>query len=144
MAGDVLGLGVVAPLLDEGGVGRVLDRHEVVPRREVADEWLRVDPAKLDGVTDTEGGETIYLSVVDRDGNMVSLIQSIYSTFGSGVVAPGTGIVLQNRGSYFSLTPGHPNELAPGISDCPSTEEPEATPPSSSCRCCFPFWPASS
>jgi len=58
------------------------------------------------------GGDTIYLSVVDRDGNMVSLIQSNYEPFGSGVVAEGTGFVLQNRGALFSLDPASPNALA--------------------------------
>lgn len=57
-------------------------------------------------------GDTTYLTVVDRDGNMVSLIQSNYSGFGSGVVAPGTGFVLQNRGGLFSLDPNSPNKLA--------------------------------
>jgi gamma-glutamyltranspeptidase/glutathione hydrolase len=57
-------------------------------------------------------GDTMYLSVVDRDGNMVSLIQSNYSLFGSGVVAEGTGFVLQNRGGLFSLDPKSPNVLA--------------------------------
>ena len=57
-------------------------------------------------------GDTMYLSVVDRDGNMVSLIQSNYSLFGSGVVADGTGFVLQNRGGLFSLDPKSPNVLA--------------------------------
>jgi gamma-glutamyltranspeptidase/glutathione hydrolase len=57
-------------------------------------------------------GDTMYLSVVDRDGNMVSLIQSNYSSFGSGVVADGTGFVLQNRGGLFSLDPKSPNVLA--------------------------------
>ena len=47
------------------------------------------------------GSETTYLTVVDRDGNMVSLIQSNYAGFGSGVVAPGTGFALQNRGGLF-------------------------------------------
>ena len=73
----------------------------------------RVEPAKLDGVSDTEGGETIYLTVVDRDGNIVSLIQSIYSEFGSGLVPKGTGFMLHNRGALFTLTPNQPNTLAP-------------------------------
>jgi gamma-glutamyltranspeptidase/glutathione hydrolase len=60
-----------------------------------------------------KGSDTIYLSAVDRDGNMVSLIQSNYSDFGSGVVADGTGFVLHNRGSLFSLDPTSPNGLAP-------------------------------
>ena len=58
------------------------------------------------------GGDTTYLTVVDRNGNMVSLIQSNYSAFGSGIVAPGTGFVLQNRGALFSLEPSSPNALA--------------------------------
>jgi len=57
-------------------------------------------------------GDTTYLTVVDRDGNMVSLIQSNFSTFGSGVVADGTGFALQNRGGLFSLDPKSPNALA--------------------------------
>ncbi len=58
------------------------------------------------------GGDTIYLSVVDREGNMVSLIQSNYENFGSGVVAQGTGFVLHDRGALFNLDAGSPNELA--------------------------------
>jgi gamma-glutamyltranspeptidase / glutathione hydrolase len=58
------------------------------------------------------GSDTTYLSVVDREGNMVSLIQSNYAAFGSGVVAPGTGFALQNRGALFSLDPASPNALA--------------------------------
>jgi gamma-glutamyltranspeptidase/glutathione hydrolase len=60
------------------------------------------------------GGGTVFLATVDRDGNAVSLIESNYLGFGSGVVDPITGIHYQNRGSYFSLLAGHPNELAPG------------------------------
>ena len=59
-------------------------------------------------------GDTVYLTAADSQGNVVSLIQSLYETFGSGIVAGDTGIVLQDRGSLFSLTPGHPNQLAPG------------------------------
>jgi gamma-glutamyltranspeptidase/glutathione hydrolase len=58
------------------------------------------------------GRDTTYLSVVDRDGNMVSLIQSNYSSFGSGMVAPGTGFALHNRGGLFSLEAASPNALA--------------------------------
>jgi gamma-glutamyltranspeptidase len=60
------------------------------------------------------GGDTIALVTADREGNAVSLIQSLYFTFGSGLVAGDTGVVLQNRGSFFSLDPGHVNALAPG------------------------------
>ncbi len=58
---------------------------------------------------------TVYATLGDRDGRMVSLIQSNYLGFGSGVVVPGTGIHLQNRGLGFSLQPGHPNAVAGGV-----------------------------
>ncbi len=60
----------------------------------------------------TVGNDTTYLTVVDRDGNMVSLIQSNYDQFGSGIVAPGTGFVLHNRGGLFTLDKSSPNALA--------------------------------
>ncbi|HXG69328.1 MAG TPA: gamma-glutamyltransferase [Gemmatimonadaceae bacterium] len=59
-------------------------------------------------------GDTVYLCVVDRDGNAVSWIQSNFASFGSGRMVPGTGIVLHNRGSLFSLVAAHPNILEPG------------------------------
>src|SRR6202171_3227020 len=58
------------------------------------------------------GKDTTYLSVVDREGNMVSLIQSNYNAFGSGIVAAGTGFVLHDRGGLFTLDPASPNALA--------------------------------
>jgi gamma-glutamyltranspeptidase/glutathione hydrolase len=64
------------------------------------------------GTPPSDGGDTIYLSVVDRDGNMVSLIQSNFEEFGSGLVAEGTGFVLHDRGALFSLDPASPNALA--------------------------------
>ncbi|MDP6738595.1 MAG: gamma-glutamyltransferase [Planctomycetota bacterium] len=66
------------------------------------------DPAAL------EAGDTVYLSVADKEGNMVSLIQSNYRGMGSGVTPPGLGFVLQNRGELFSLDPSHANVFAPG------------------------------
>jgi gamma-glutamyltranspeptidase/glutathione hydrolase len=61
-----------------------------------------------------EDGDTIYLTVVDEEGNAISWIQSLYGSFGSKLVAPGTGIVLQNRGAGFTLENNHPNQVAPG------------------------------
>ncbi|MYE69156.1 MAG: gamma-glutamyltransferase, partial [Gemmatimonadetes bacterium] len=68
----------------------------------------RVGPGRA--ITDSE---TIYLSVADADGNMVSFINSVYSSFGSGIVIPGLGFALQNRGAGFTLEDGHPNQVAP-------------------------------
>ena len=59
-------------------------------------------------------GDTVYIAVVDADGNAVSLIHSLYGIFGSAVVAGNTGVVLQNRSAYFSLDPAHPNRLEAG------------------------------
>jgi gamma-glutamyltranspeptidase/glutathione hydrolase len=64
--------------------------------------------------TNPVGGGTVYVAAVDAGGNAVSLIESNYLGFGSGVVDPETGIHYQNRGSYFSLDPSHPNVLEPG------------------------------
>jgi len=72
-----------------------------------------VEPSTFAGLTTAHGGDTIYLCAVDREGNMASLIQSIFAPFGSGIVPAGTGIVLHNRGALFTLEDGHPNVLAP-------------------------------
>jgi gamma-glutamyltranspeptidase/glutathione hydrolase len=69
----------------------------------------RVDP----GLARTKG-ETVYLTTADAEGNMVSFINSNYDYFGSGIVVPGTGFALHNRGAGFTLTPGLPNTVAPG------------------------------
>ena len=92
-------------------------RHEILDDRTARE----VRPLSLSGRSTPDGGDhpiamgdTVYLTAADSAGNVVSLIQSLYETFGSGIVAGDTGIVLQDRGSLFSLTPGHPNQIAPG------------------------------
>ncbi len=75
-----------------------------------------IDPAKAN-CTPASGSparsDTTYLAVVDKDGNIASLIQSNYDAFGSGVAVKGRGFVLQDRGGLFVLDPSHPNALAP-------------------------------
>lgn len=82
----------------------------------LADRARRIDPRRAQAFTHGQAprGGTIYLSSADERGMMVSLIQSNYMGFGSGIVVPGTGISLQNRGHCFSLQAGHPNVVAPG------------------------------
>jgi gamma-glutamyltranspeptidase/glutathione hydrolase len=58
-------------------------------------------------------GDTTGFVVADGQGNVISVIQSLFNAFGSGIVVPGTGVVLQNRGRHFSMDPGHPNAFAP-------------------------------
>lgn len=75
-----------------------------------------IDPA-VAGLPTSErqtSGGTVYLAAADGEGNMVSMIQSNYRGFGSGLCVPGTGITLHNRGNNFSLDPASPNFLAPG------------------------------
>jgi gamma-glutamyltranspeptidase/glutathione hydrolase len=79
--------------------------------------WLasRLSPAEAHRYVPTNppGGGTVYLCAADADGMLVSLIESNYMGFGSGIMGGSTGIMLQNRGAYFSLDPSHPNALAP-------------------------------
>ena len=89
-------------------VTALLDKAYAARRR------AAVDPKKAQahGWGDPEGDTTGFV-VADGAGNLISVIQSVFNAFGSGVVPPGTGIVLQNRGRHFSLDPGHPNRLEP-------------------------------
>lgn len=80
------------------------------------DRAALIDPARASIATEgaPKHGGTVYITAADAAGRMVSLIQSNYMGFGSGVVVPGTGISMQNRGAGFVTTPGHANEIAPG------------------------------
>jgi gamma-glutamyltranspeptidase/glutathione hydrolase len=90
--------------------GPDLVTHERLdPRRAAIDPGRRTGPD-----VPAAGGGTVHLCVVDRDGMGVSLMQSNAAGWGAHLVVPGTGIFLQNRGIGFSLSPGHPAELAPG------------------------------
>lgn len=88
--------------------GLLSDEH--IRNRAAAIGTLAADPISVK----PKGGGTVYLAAADRDGMMVSLIQSNYKGFGSGLVVPGTGIALHNRGKDLSLDPAHPDALAPG------------------------------
>lgn len=90
-------------------------RDEVYPLRDlyVTDPDFAEPPAGAFTQVHAQDGDTVYLCAADEEGNLVSLIQSVAYDFGSGVIAEGTGIVLQNRGAYFSLDPRHVNRLEP-------------------------------
>jgi gamma-glutamyltranspeptidase/glutathione hydrolase len=102
----------------------VADEHhmtQVRPADLLADGYLAerarlIDPARAQDFAHgaPPAGGTIYLSAADEHGTMVSFIQSNYMGFGSGVVVPGTGVSLHNRGRGFTLDPTHPNVVAPG------------------------------
>jgi gamma-glutamyltranspeptidase/glutathione hydrolase len=96
-------------------VDAMLDKTHAAERAKLIRDRAQcaVEPSRLDGVTTSAGNDTIYMTVVDKDGNIVSLIQSNYGGFGSGLVPPGTGFMLHNRGGLFSLRPGQPNTLMP-------------------------------
>lgn len=90
---------------------RLLSKEYAAERRELISDQAMDDLTT--GVEDLSG-DTIYLTTADSDGNMVSLIQSNYRSMGTGIMVPGTGFSLQNRGELFSLDPDHPNVYAPG------------------------------
>ncbi|HET7871313.1 MAG TPA: gamma-glutamyltransferase [Terriglobales bacterium] len=88
----------------------------LLSKQYAAERAAKIDPDHANcnpGAGSPPTSDTTYLSVVDKDGNIVSLIQSNYSAFGSGVVVKGMGFALQNRGALFTLDANHPNVLAP-------------------------------
>jgi gamma-glutamyltranspeptidase/glutathione hydrolase len=99
------------PKISKMPVSGMLSKQYAAERAKLID----MDHANCDVAPGTplpDAGDTTYLSVVDREGNMVSFIESNYSEFGSGLVADGTGFVLHNRGALFNLDPASPNALA--------------------------------
>jgi gamma-glutamyltranspeptidase / glutathione hydrolase len=96
-----------------------IDHMPVRPERLLDKEYLRQRAMLIDrnrakpASAGTPRGGTVYLTAADASGVMVSMIQSNYVGFGSGVVVPGTGISLQNRGTAFAVAPGHPNRVGP-------------------------------
>ena len=97
-------------------VPEMLDKAHAAERAKLIDPEkaaCAVTPSEFRSITDAEGGDTIYLTTIDREGNIVSLIQSNYSGFGSGLVPPGAGFMLQNRGGLFTMEPDQPNTLEP-------------------------------
>ena len=107
------------PSMTKVPVDRLLDRAYLKSRAVLVGPRAATEVApgidrELPGEPASGTGDTVYLMVVDREGNAVSWIQSLFASFGSGLVEPETGVVLQNRGSGFVLQPGHPNNIAPG------------------------------
>lgn len=92
-------------------VTQMLDKSYAARRRGMIDAQRAATEPRT-GIS--VGHDTVYLTVVDRERNFVSFINSLYEGFGSGIVVPSTGICLQNRGACFSLDPAHSNALAPG------------------------------
>lgn len=89
----------------------LIDPAYIDARRALIGEMSAERQEPGDAATQTE---TVFLTVADQYGNVVSFIHSIFEYFGSGIVIPGTGFVLQNRGAGFTLEDGHPNQVAPG------------------------------
>ncbi|HWC76954.1 MAG TPA: gamma-glutamyltransferase, partial [Blastocatellia bacterium] len=93
-------------------VAELLSKEYAAKRRALIDPSRAIE-SPLPG-TVLDKGDTTYLTVVDKDRNAVSFINSLFEAFGSGVAVGDTGIVLQSRGTGFSLDPKHPNRLEPG------------------------------
>jgi gamma-glutamyltranspeptidase/glutathione hydrolase len=103
---------VADPATDPAPVDALLSKDYAAQRRALVSPERAMSPPSY-GLP-LSGSDTVYLSVVDGDGNACSFINSLYMGFGTGIVAEGTGVFLQNRGANFSLDPEHPNALAPG------------------------------
>jgi gamma-glutamyltranspeptidase/glutathione hydrolase len=103
---------IADPAFAKVPVNELLSKDYAVRRRALIDPTKAIDPPTYGDIR--MGSDTTYFTVVDKDRNAVSFINSLFLAFGSAVVAGETGIVLQNRGAGFSLEPNHPNRIEPG------------------------------
>jgi gamma-glutamyltranspeptidase / glutathione hydrolase len=103
---------IADPAFSKVPVGELLSKEYAAKRRALINPYKALDSPPPGALN--VGSDTTYFTVVDKDGNAVSFINSLFDAFGSGIVAGDTGIVLQNRGSSFSLDRAHPNHLEPG------------------------------
>lgn len=101
------------PAYAKAPVKRLISKEYAAERRQLL-STTRAARSVEAGNPALEDGDTIYLTTADRDGMMVSLIQSNYRGMGSGMAAPGLGFIFQDRGEQFVLKEGHPNSFAPG------------------------------
>jgi gamma-glutamyltranspeptidase/glutathione hydrolase len=95
-----------------GALQRLISKDYAASRRREIDA-NKAAPNYAPDFAGVDRGDTVYLTAADGDGNAVSFIQSLFTSFGAGFVAGETGITLHNRGSGFTLQPGHPNEIGP-------------------------------
>jgi len=103
---------IADPAFFKTPVKELLSKEYAARRRALIDPDKAIDPPAYGDIP--TGSDTTYFTIVDKDRNAVSFINSLFSAFGSAIVAGDTGIVLQNRGAGFSVEPGHPNCIAPG------------------------------
>jgi gamma-glutamyltranspeptidase/glutathione hydrolase len=92
----------------------VSKEYAATRRREIDDARVSPQIAPAAAFAGRDRGDTVYLAAADGQGQIISFINSLFSDFGSGVVTPGTGVMLHNRGLGFTLEQGHPNRLGPG------------------------------
>ena len=102
---------VADPAFSPAPLDALLSKSYAAERRRQID--LKRAKVNHDRGSPVAGSDTVYLSVVDGEGNACSFINSIYASFGTGIVPAGRGFAVQNRGLSFSLDPAHPNALAP-------------------------------
>ena len=104
---------IADPAFSEVPVERLISKEYATDLARRLRDKLKANDANANANRDGTG-DTVFLGVVDKDGNAVSMIQSLFAAFGSGRMVPGTGITLHNRGSLFVLDTTHANVIAPG------------------------------